>query len=81
MSDLLDKAAVAEASFSSAASISAQQTSAQAAAQETPVAPATTELSFEQTIIAPKTPSPVEVYRNTNNLINLAKEALTNATK
>lgn len=48
---------------------------------ETPVAPPVAssevkEIKFEQNIHAPKSPSAIDVYRNTKNLISLAKEAL-----
>jgi hypothetical protein len=83
MSDMLDQAAVAQASYSQAATISDEALARLQAAQEqtaAPVAP-TTKVELTQINQSPKALSEVEIYRQTKNLVSLAEEALSNAVK
>lgn len=66
----------AAASYQAASSISASQQQAQDAADAlaTPVEPVV--LKFEQNNTSPEAISTIDVYRNTKNLLSMAKEAL-----
>lgn len=79
MSDMMDKAAVATASYGQAASISEQQLLAAQAAAETPTATNTeVNLNLTQNNTSPKALNETELYRQTKNLVSLAEEALKN---
>jgi len=80
MSSLLDTAPIkADVSYASAANISAANQAATKAQQaqnaEAAVAAGNT-YNFEQNISSPKALSPIDIYRQTNNQISFAKEAL-----
>lgn len=80
MSTMLDKAAVAEASYGQAASISeATLAKLQEAVAETETARSETKIELTQINQSPKALSEVEIYRSTKNLVALAEEALSNA--
>lgn len=63
-------------SYDSARGISRVTDKATDISTQSPVTPIVKEIKFEQNIHSPKAISPTEVYRNTKNQLNLAKEAL-----
>lgn len=83
MSEMLDKAAMAQATFTQATDISDATLARLQAAQETETTTPTPTTTVELTQInnSPKALSPVEIYRQTRNLISNAEEALSNAVK
>ncbi len=66
----------ADLSVRQASDISAAAAAARDAQAETPVAPVTQDIKFVQNNTSPKALSPNEVYRNTKNVLSLAKEEL-----
>jgi hypothetical protein len=80
MSTMMDKAAVAEASYGAAASISeATLARLQAAAAETEAPRSDVKVELTQINQSPKALSEVDIYRSTKNLVALAEEALSDA--
>jgi tape measure domain-containing protein len=77
---MLDKTSVAaDLSYSQAVGISQTRAPVEEAAASPAAPKGDTVVKFEQTINAPVAPSPIEVYRNTKNLISMAKKEIHNS--
>ena len=77
MNKMLDKQMVAEASYGQAASISSEEAARIAAKIEATSATEPSQvIEFSQYNYSPKALSPGEIYRDTKNILSLAKEAL-----